>query len=811
MISVNTNYTNLRSAGASVEWQIVNGANTYTTANLISGKISAGYMENVSIGNCISAELDLELWGVTVDSSNPLVVQFRADGGTTWYTKGTFYIDTLEKNPYNENTTVKAFDAMLKTEVGYMASGVWANPTDKAVVDNIVADLGVTVESATATALNTNPITLSNAPHIGENGTTDREMLSYIAMLRGGNWVITSANELKLIYPSTTPTNTAQVDKAVVNFAASETLTVSKVKVNVDSETYYLAPSNITEDAWKALAGYCIEIDLPFYGTQTVADDLLTQYDTKTFVPFQAEGAYVDPKYEVGDGVRFQKDSTYYTSVIANQTIDISWLCPSDLYLKDEEKLDSLYPYLSPRERQTLYQFGELEDAVNTAQSAANAAQASADGANYREQIIYISKASGTLSVNPNTTWVTDATGNQNTWTTTRPVYSSSYPVLFVATQRQSVSQSSGTTCTCTTPVKDQTTTVIDGGHITTGTIDASVVNVTNINASNINTGTLNAINITGSTITGSTLTSATSSGSVQIANGNINFFKNATTTGTPFSQIKHTYDSGQGDSIEWTNSGYTKMVNTGGGQWTADFLQFALNASNPSLKFLIYNDSNGTMTEFRNSYQTYFNGGQIYANKAGSGDNAAIRVAHGTASKDAGVFVKRTDTDRSIELLVGSGGINRGLYIADANYDGWLIYYDDTDVNFLKPLKLTTALGVSYGGTGATSAIAARDSLQMWCVRLVAGVGSTEVTVTSDWSGYSSFIIVGTPSTYYAATCTVPKACLRDHGYTKFQVADEARYIGVTFRVSGNALYAKVSDSTTSGKTVDIYGLYGH
>ena len=297
MIGVDNNYINLRSAGASVEWKIVNGANTYTTANLISGKISAGYMENVSIGNCISAELDLELWGVTVDSSNPLVVQFRADGGTTWYTKGTFYIDTLEKNPYNENTTVKAFDAMLKTEVGYMASGVWANPTDKNVVFNIIQDIGVGIDTATYDALNNNPITLTNAPHIGENGTTDREMLSYIAMLRGGNWVITSTNVLKLIYPSTTPTNTAQVDKAVVNFAASETLTVSKVKVNVDSETYYLAPSNITEDAWKALAGYCIEIDLPFYGTQTVADNLYTQYDGKAFIPYTAEGAYVDPKY----------------------------------------------------------------------------------------------------------------------------------------------------------------------------------------------------------------------------------------------------------------------------------------------------------------------------------------------------------------------------------------------------------------------------------------------------------------------------------------------------------------------------------
>lgn len=222
---------------------------------------------------------------------------------------------------------------------------------------------------------------------------------------------------------------------------------------------------------------------------------------------------------------------------------------------------------------------------------------------NYREQIVYISKPAGTTSVSANTTWITNTTGNQNTWTTKRPVYNGSYPVLFVAVQRQSVAQSSGTSCTCTTPVIDQTTTVIDGGHITTGTIDASVVNVTNLNASNITSGTLNAINISGSTITGSTLLSTSPSGSVGIANGCINLYANSTGTGTPFSVIKHVYDSQQGDSVEWTNSGFTKLVNTGGGQWTANFLQFALNPSSPILELLIFPDSSGTHTRINTDY----------------------------------------------------------------------------------------------------------------------------------------------------------------------------------------------------------------
>lgn len=139
---------------------------------------------------------------------------------------------------------------------------------------------------------------------------------------------------------------------------------------------------------------------------------------------------------------------------------------------------------------------------ASSAESAAGSAQTAADSANAREQIIYHSAASGTTSIAANTTWVTAIGNTQNAWTTRRPVYSSSYPVLFIATQRQTVAQqAAGTSCSCTTPVIDQTTTVIDGGHITTGTIDAGVVNVTNINASNITSGTMSANFIKAGTI----------------------------------------------------------------------------------------------------------------------------------------------------------------------------------------------------------------------------------------------------------------------------------------------------------------------
>ncbi len=818
MITVSQTYQDILDDGGQYEWQIINGASTFSKVNLISGKITRTCYEQLSIGNVISAQLELELRDVTVDTDSILQVQFRTTDGSTnssWYTKGYFFIDTLEASPYSEITKITAFDALLKTETDFMPTGSYIPMTAHDVAVMIATDIGVPLEKNTNDLLVNNPFTLNNAPNVGVGGTTDREMLSYIGIIYGGNWVITygtyldaDLNEvegyvLTLNLPYVLPTNTATVGDAVVSFDASEIETVKRIKLWLDHDTYYLAPIGYTEEQWLALGGRCIEAKLPFYATQAIATDLLSKFNDISFYPYIAQEAYIDPKYEVCDGVSF-KTSDIVTSIIASFTVTLNPLAPSDIEFQQEDKVNSLYPYISSVQRSTLYQ-------VTQATEAAEAAQTAVGNANYKEQTIYISKASGTSSVSANTTWVTDTTGNQNTWTTTRPVYNSSYPVLFVATQRQSVAQSSGTTCTCTTPVKDQTTTVIDGGHITTGTIDASVVNVTNINADNIETGTLTGVTISGNTIsgntisggtisgttiTGSTLTSATANGSVQIANGNINFFKNATTTGTPFSQIKHTVDSSQGDSIEWTNSGYTKLVNTGGGQWTADFIQFALNSNNPSLRFLIYNASDGSCVEVRNTDYAYLNGSQLRANRAGHGDNAAIRVAHGTANKEAGVFVKRTDTDRSIELLVGSGGINRGIYVADANMDGWLLYYDDTKVNITKP--------VAFSYPAAT-----RANLNMVSNLLMSGVSTTDIQVSSDITEYSAFIIVGVPDTTAKSTCFIPKAALSTTS-TRWQVADNSYYIAADLYTSGNTLRMKVAGTNHGTKTLDIYGLRG-
>ena len=116
-------------------------------------------------------------------------------------------------------------------------------------------------------------------------------------------------------------------------------------------------------------------------------------------------------------------------------------------------------------------------------------------------QYIYISEVNGTISVAQNTTWVTNTTGNQNTWTTKRPVYDSTYPVLFVAKQTQSEAQRTtgqGTTCSCTTPIIDQTTTIIDGGRIITGSVTANQLAANTITGDKIAANTITVEKLTG-------------------------------------------------------------------------------------------------------------------------------------------------------------------------------------------------------------------------------------------------------------------------------------------------------------------------
>ena len=105
-----------------------------------------------------------------------------------------------------------------------------------------------------------------------------------------------------------------------------------------------------------------------------------------------------------------------------------------------------------------------------------------------RTQRIYW-RATSNTKPSANTTWLSTSGDGYGNWSLNVPQLTkgtTKYPFLYTAVQTQTVAQqAAGSTCTCSTVMIDDSTTVIDGGHIITNSIDAEKLNVTDINASN--------------------------------------------------------------------------------------------------------------------------------------------------------------------------------------------------------------------------------------------------------------------------------------------------------------------------------------
>ena len=183
-------------------WTIKNGSYTYGADNLVGGSLTEKSYEQLSIGNVIARQLELKMWDVVLDTSAPIKLILEKTtyaGVTTSLGKGTYYIDTIEESPYSEFATIHAFDSLLKADVPYMKSGTWTAVGAYDVASQIATDIGVPLHSGTEGLLAGTPKTIDQVPSIGDNGTTERELLSVIGVMYGGNWIINDANELELV------------------------------------------------------------------------------------------------------------------------------------------------------------------------------------------------------------------------------------------------------------------------------------------------------------------------------------------------------------------------------------------------------------------------------------------------------------------------------------------------------------------------------------------------------------------------------------------------------------------------------------
>ena len=128
-------------------------------------------------------------------------------------------------------------------------------------------------------------------------------------------------------------------------------------------------------------------------------------------------------------------------------------------------------------------------------------------------------------------------------------------------------------------------------------------------------------------------------------------------------------------------------------------------------------------------------------------------------------------------------------------------------DRNSWDSISLTNALAIAYGGTGATTAAAARTNLGISVTQLFSGTLTTGST-TFNYGNYNFYVIIGQPSSSGArVSVTVPKAFLTTTA-TAYQIADESYYYSFNLSYSGSTVTLAFKARSSSGQILAVYGI---
>lgn len=236
---------------------------------------------------------------------------------------------------------------------------------------------------------------------------------------------------------------------------------ISKIILLVDSENYYEAGND---------TGRTLEITCP-YGTQAMADNLLSSLGGYAYQPATATDALIDPAAELGDAVTV---GGVYT-ILAQMDTTFDSLMTADIGAPGQEEIESEYPYVSQQQSDINRQLADTrsEIAKNSEQI-----QLTVEGLNSANQAISqltLSLDSIELSVSNGSTSSTITLKKDN-----------------VVISSQKITMSGLVTFTGLA----NGTTTINGACIKTGTIDADRLNLTGaISFSDLSTSVQNDIN----------------------------------------------------------------------------------------------------------------------------------------------------------------------------------------------------------------------------------------------------------------------------------------------------------------------------
>lgn len=313
---------------------------------------NALWTDKPTIGSCPAGEISFSVMYdneeiVRMAKCVPYVRACSTSQQSEWLQKGEYYIDERSITKYNTGINalnVHGYDAMLKAEEDFPSSGLEWPATDTDVIAECASAMGVNTDSR-----NSNYLTQAFSISLPA-GFSMREILSYIAAMYGGSFVISDAGELRFVpfVGSTTTFSLAQDAKQLDYAPALPAYT--RVIFNIDENTQVSSGNDI---------GGTIECDCPI-ATQATADYALSQINTLEYQPMTASGVLIPPEAEIADWVTIDG----ITSVMAGVSTSFGRLMFADIAAPLEQEVTHEYQYVSPTERKYRRELGDMASSI---------------------------------------------------------------------------------------------------------------------------------------------------------------------------------------------------------------------------------------------------------------------------------------------------------------------------------------------------------------------------------------------------------------------------------------------------------------
>ena len=222
---------------------------------------------------------------------------------------------------------------------------------------------------------------------------------------------------------------------------------------------------------------------------------------------------------------------------------------------------------------------------------------------------------------------------------------------------------------------------------------------------------------------------------------------------------------------------------------------------------------STGTQTFAGNKT---FNGTVTSGNDAvvGAAGSPTLRFECPVGARFGDVAIRTTATNgvqRPVDMVLRTWSYNSSTGAKIGHYDQYQL--PEATPNKTKNdgyyiLTTKNPVAVEHGGTGATTAAAARSNLGLGAsANLLSGTLTTTEVTLSGAAEYTALVIIGRPSGGAYSSITLPMSTISTTAYT-WQLADNSNYESFSIRRSGSDVLIKKVASSGSATITEIYGL---